>query len=186
MKNIFFIIVIISIAFISCDGRKSRSEALKASVEEFNEKQSESEIITYYPKEYTEVVSDTLISNKVKVHIKNYSLLNESIVMLENYKSIPNSNKQHRVFESEIVVSTPSKEILNIHISAKQFKSSYSDEFWNHATLQHVWVNQDLSTINDIKLDMSFINPSNNSYKFYRMSIDEHGQQRIELIEERT
>jgi hypothetical protein len=106
--------------------------------------------------------------------------------MLENDKSNPNSNKQHRVFESEIVISTPSKEILNTHISAAQFKSMYSDEFWNHATLEHVWVNQELSTMSDIKLDMSFINPSNNAFKLYRMSIDEVGQQTIELIEERT
>ena len=101
-------------------------------------------------------------------------------------KAVPKKKKQHRVFESEVIISTPTKELLTMHISAEQFKSRSSDEFWNHATLQHVWVNQELSNTNNVKLDISFINPSDNSYKLYRMSIDANGQQEIYLIEERT
>ena len=102
-------------------------------------------------------------------------------------KSVPILNKkQHRIFESDIVISTPTKEILSTHISAEQFKLYNADAFWNNATLQHVWVNQDLSTSENIKLDISFINPHNNSYKLYRMSIDENGHQKIDFIEERT
>lgn len=186
MKNNLIVLIFICLGFVSCDGRKSRSEALKSSIEEFNEKQSDVVIINYYPEEYTEVVTDTLISNYVNVHIKNYSLASESLLISYSDHKIPKIKKQHRVFESEVVVSTPSKEILNTHISAEQFKFIDSDEFWNHATLEHVWVNQELSTSDDIKLDMSFIDPSNDSYKIYRMSINESGQKNIKLIEERT
>jgi len=186
MKNILIVLILVCVAFVSCDGRKSRSESLKTSVEEFNERQSDVVIVSYYPKEYTEVVTDTLIYNNVKVHIKNYSLPNESLFMSIIDKAVLIKQKQHRVFESDVVISTPSKELLNTHISAEQFKSMYPDEFWNQATLEHVWVNQELSTSNDVKLDISFINPSDNSYKLYRMSIDGDGQQEIELIEERT
>jgi hypothetical protein len=186
MKNILILLILVCLGFVSCDGRKSKSEALKSSIEEFNKKQSEVSIVTYYPKDYVEVITDTLISNNLKVYIKNYSLLNQSLLISLDNEAVPKSKKEHRVFASDIVVSTPSKEILNTHISAEQFKSIFPDDFWDHATLEHVWVNQELSTPNNIKLDMSFINPSNNSYKLYRMSINENGQQQIDLIKERT
>lgn len=186
MKNIFLVLILISIGFISCDGRKSRSEALKSSIKDFNEKQADVVVVSYYPKDYTEVVTDTIICNSVNVHIKNYSRLDKSLLISVNDKTKPKSKKEHRVFESDVVVSTPTRELLKIHISAEQFKSIDPDIFWNHATLQHVWVNQELSTIDYIKLDMSFINPSNNSYKIYRMSINKSGQKETSLIEERT
>ncbi|MEZ4802706.1 MAG: hypothetical protein R2797_08020 [Gelidibacter sp.] len=186
MKNLFFIIAIISVVFVSCDGRKSKRVSLKESIEEFKERQSADEIINYYPNEYVEVVTDTIISNKVKVHIKNFSLQNKGIDMSVNTHETSKNLKQHRVFESEIVISTPFKILFNAHMTAEQFKDISSDKFWDNATLQHVWVNQELSTSQDIKLDISFINPKNNTYKLYRMSIDENGQQRIDFVEQST
>ena len=64
MKNILIVLILVCVGFVSCDGRKSRSESLKKSVAEFNEKQSDVVIVSYYPKEYTEVVTDTLISQR--------------------------------------------------------------------------------------------------------------------------
>ncbi len=186
MKSILLILILICVGFISCDGRKSRSESLKSSIGEFKEKHSEVIHMEYYPKEHTEVVTDTLFANNVKVQVKNYSLPDESIWMAQNEKVIPKIEIRHRVFESEVVVSTAVKEIFNTHISAEQFKTVYSDEFWNHATLQHVWVNQELSTSKHIRIDMSFIDPSDNSYKLLRMTIDGQGGQQIHLIEEST
>ncbi len=188
MKNIVLALILVCVAFMSCDGRKSKSVSLKESIEEFKQKQLLIETINYYPKEYTEIVTDTILSDKVKIHIKNYSLSNDGIPMLANAKDGTTKEKQHRVFMSEIIISTASssKEIFSTKISAEQFKSLYSDVFWNNATLQHVWVNQGLSTLGDIKLDMSFINPKDNSYKLYRMSIDGTGKQHIDFIEERT
>lgn len=186
MKNLFFIITIISVAFLSCDGRKSKSNALRDSIKEFNQNQSEIELVTFYPKEYTDLETDTLISNEVKVHIRNYSLDNETILISSSGNISSKKVNYHRVFESDIVISTPYKHILTTHISAEQFASKDSDAFWNNATLQHVWLNEELSTTHDIHLDMSFINPANKSYKLYRMSIDINGKQAINLIEQRS
>lgn len=182
MKRLIFLIASIWLICVSCDGRKSKSESLKASIAEFNQKQSNKENVTFYPKEYTEVVTDTLIGTSFRVHIKNYSLPNQSIAMLTN--EVTNNLKLHRVFESEIAVTTTTKTILNTHISAEQFKARSKDAFWNNATLQQVWVNQELSTLDKIQLDVSFINPEEKSFKLYRMSIDGNGQQQLTLIEE--
>lgn len=186
MKTVFFVIAVISIGFLSCDGRKSKSVSLMESIEEFNQNQSNLETVGYYPKEYTEVVTDTLIADKFKIRIKNYSLENEAVLFtsVENIK--PNKIAYHRVFESEIVVSTSTKTIFSGLISAALFKESSKDLFWNNVTLQHAWVNQELSTSDQVKVDVSFFNPEDNSYKLYRMSIDIEGQQQINLIEENS
>lgn len=184
MKNLFFIIAIISIVFMSCDGRKSKNVALKESIKEFRPKESNSELVTYYPKEYTEVVTDTILSNQVKVRIRNYSLNNEAILISD--ESSPTKIKYHRVFESDVLITAPSRELFKTHISAIQFASINPDEFWDNATLQHVWLNEELSTIEDIQLEMSFINPNNESYKLFRMTVDKVGKQQIALIEENS
>lgn len=185
MRNALFLITLISIVCLSCDGRQTKKEALERAVVEFNQKNVNSEITIYHPEAYVEIVTDTIISNHIKVHIKNYSLLDEQILVSDVSSTSPKKINYQRVFESEISISTTDKVILTTRISAKQFKAIETDPFWDKATLQHTWVNQELSDINDIKLDISFINPKNKAYKLYRMSVDSDGQQTFNLIEER-
>lgn len=185
MKNIFLLVALVSIVCLSCDGRQTQKEALERAVSEFNLKHGPLKKVSYHPEAYVEIVTDTLISNGINVHIKNYSLLDEQILVSNATDGTFKNEKYQRVFESEIIISTTSKDIFSTHISAKQFKSQFSDPFWDHATLQHAWVNQELSTVNDIMLNVSFVNPKNNAYKLYRMSIDSYGRQTLNLIEER-
>ena len=184
MKNVLFLITLISVVCLSCDGRQTKKEALERAISEFNLKSSPIEMVTYQPEAYVEIVTDTVISNHIKVNIKNYSLLDEQILVSDATDAIYKKTNYQRVFASEINISNASKDIFSMHISAKQFKTVNADPFWDSATLQHAWVNQELSTINDIKLDISFINPKNKAYKLYRMSIDADGQQTLNLIEE--
>lgn len=186
MKNVLLFVALISIVCLSCDGRQTKKEALERAVSEFNLKSTPLEMVTYQPKDYVEIVTDTIISNQINVRIKNYSLLDEAILVSEASDITSKKINYQRVFESEICISTTSKDIFKTHISAKQFKMLDTDPFWDEATLQHAWVNQELSTIENIKLDISFINPKNEAYKLYRMSIDAFGQQTLNLIEERS
>lgn len=182
MKNLVLFFTIIAIVFWSCDGRQTKKEALQRAVSEFNLRNFSSEISSYHPETYVEIVTDTIISNNITVRIKNYSLLDEHVLISNITKTI----NYQRVFESEITVSTASKAILSTRISAKKFEMIDTDPFWNNATLQHTWVNQELSSVNDITLDISFINPQNHAYRLYRMSIDSHGQQSLKLIEQHS
>ena len=184
MTRFLLLLAILSVSFISCDGRKSKRESLKQSIAEYNKRQSAIEIATYYPKEYTEVVTDTLISNHLKIHIKNYSVEDQSILISSTEKGNLKNSNFHRVFESEVTVVSSTKVIFYTHISAKEFEPHSSDVFWNDATLQHVWVNQELSSKKYVLLNISFINPKDNSYKWYQMSIDMDGNKELKLIED--
>lgn len=165
---------------MSCDGRQSHRESLESAVSEFNKKQTSIEVIKYYPKEYTEIVTDTIISNTLEVKIKNYTLMDKQIPLLSK------SNEVHRVFESEVEVFAASTSVFKTIINAELFATQKDTPFWNHATLEHVWVNQDLSTVKEVFLEVSFLNPITKNFKLYRMTIDTSGKHQIHLIEETT
>ncbi|WP_027125145.1 hypothetical protein [Gelidibacter mesophilus] len=186
MKISILLVALISIVCLSCDGRQTKKEALERAVSEFNLKSTPLELATFHPKGYVEIVTDTIIGNGINVHIKNYSLLAEQILVSNSTEDSSKNASYQRVFESEITISSAFKDIFSTHISARQFKAFDKDQFWDHATLQHTWVNQELSTDNLIRLDISFINPKNKTYKLYRMSIDNFGQQTLNLVEEQS
>lgn len=186
MRNPFLLLVVIAMAFLNCNGRQTKKEALERAVAEYNIKHSVLNTYTLSPEAYVEVVTDTLIANTISVHIKNYSLIDEQVLRSNPRHHTPKEMSYQRVFESEVSISIASKDIFRTHISAKHFKTRYSDPFWENATLQHVWVNQELSTTQDITLDITFIDPLNTSYKLYRMAVNTSGHHTIDLVEEQT
>lgn len=188
MKNLLLLCALISVVCFSCDGRQTKKEALDHAVSQFNRENTSDnqllELATYHPEGHVEIVTDTLMLNDIKVYIKNYSLSDEQILIPDATNQSSKKVVYQRVFESEIIISKASKDIFRTHISAKQFKALDADPFWANATLQHAWVNQELSNSENINLDISFINPKTDVYKLYRMSIDTYGQQTLKLIEQ--
>ena len=165
---------------MSCDGRQSQRESLENAVSEFNKKQTTIETLKYHPKEYTEIVTDTIISNALEVKIKNYTVMDKHIALNSN------PNEMHRVFESEVEVFAATTSVFKTIINAELFATQKDSPFWNQATLEHVWVNQDLSTVKEVFLDVSFLNPITKDFKLYRMTVDTSGKHHIHLIEETT
>ncbi len=186
MKKSILLIVLIAIGFYSCDRRGSHRENLQKSISEFNQKQTNIDIVSYYPEAYTEIKTDTLISNSFKVSIKNYSKMDSQILVNSETDKKKTKLNYHRVFESEIHIASNSKTIFNTTISALDFKDTSQPEFWNHATLEHVWVNQETSNDNEINLGVSIINPKNNAYKLYELVVNTKGKQQLYLIEEHS
>lgn len=179
MKNLIYSIAIIGLVFTGCDSRPTQREALQKAVNEFNKKQTPLNTTTYHPREYTEIVTDTIISNTLEVKIKNYSLMDKAI-------KLENPDKAHRVFESEVEVLAASTSIFKTVINTGLFATKKDSHFWNRATLEHVWVNQELSSDKEVYLDVSFLNPVSKDFKLYRMSVDKNGNHYIRLIEETT
>jgi hypothetical protein len=187
MKKSILLIFIMAIAFFSCNKRESARENLQNSISEFSQKHNHLDIVSYYyPEGYTEIQTDSLISNTFKVSIKNYTKPDAKILMgteTEEQKTILN---YHRVFESEITIALASKTIFNTTVNAKDFKDFSPSEFWSNATLEHVWVNQETSNSEALYLGISFINPTNNAYKLYELVVNTEGKQNLYLIEEHS
>lgn len=171
---------------MSCDQRNSKNEHLKHAISEFNKKQRSLHINTYYPEHYTEINTDSIISNTFKVSLKHFTSENQNILLKQTREQRNTKQEFHRVFECDLVVSVSDKIILKERISAETFRDNHPSTFWNNATLEHVWVNQDLSNKNKLSLGISFINPKTNAFKHYEMHIDNKGNERLILIEDHS
>lgn len=182
MKYFVIFLIVFNVFFMACDGRTSKSEFLKSAIFEFNEtNEIQNVFVSYTPKEYTEIITDTIVENKVNVRIKNYSLMDENVIILPNKNT--QKSKYHRSFQSEIVVYSHSRIWFKTRLNAKTFADNKQGLFWNNATLQHTWVNQDESNEDNISLLVSFINPATKSYRLYQLYIDETGLYKTSLKE---
>ena len=171
-------------SFVGCDGRESAKESLEKSVSNFNESQGKVMFDYYYPEAYTETINDTIISNSLIVRVKNYSLMQKNVLLAKIGEDRFGQSKYHRAFESEITIHSSSKLIFNTIINADEFIPNLSDHFWDNATLEHVWLNQDESTSELASFHISFINPQTNKYKLYQMLIDMNGERKLNLLED--
>ncbi|WP_047545994.1 hypothetical protein [Psychroserpens sp. Hel_I_66] len=185
-KLALFIPVILLLIVSSCDSRKSKIDRLKNSVSEFNNNQKSIDLIDYYPKDYTEIKTDSIISNTFKVSVKNFTLKDQGIVLNQSIKNLNRTSKVHRVFVSNIVVSVEEKIIYDRQISVEKIRDLKSSEFWNNATLEHVWVNQEQSNSEYLSLGVSVINPTNKAFRLYELLIDRLGNERLLLIEDHS
>lgn len=183
MKKVFILISIISAFFLgSCDNRKSKTDRIKDAVKVFNKKNRLLNTTAYYPDNYTETKTDSIISKTFHVAISNYSLMTDDIVIKKIAKGKQQNTTVHRVFESSIIVSVHHEIIYDKHISAKTFNYYEPSEFWDNATLEHVWVHQEHSNAENLSLRVSFINPKNNMFKLYEIRIDRFGNEQLQVL----
>lgn len=187
MKKLLYIFPLLGlIIFLSCDSKGSTKDRLKQSVSEFNKSQKLIDLKNYYPESYVETKTDSIISKTFSVTVKNYTLMDSEIFISESTKGLRKTSEYHRVFASDIIVSVSEKIIYDKHISAATFEGVSTSKFWQNATLEHVWVNQDDSNSKIVSLGISFINPKSKSSKLYEMQIDKNGNEYITLIEDHS
>lgn len=186
MKKSILLICLVAIAFFSCDRRGSAREHLQNSISEFNKKHTNLDVVTYYPETYTEVQTDSIISNTFKVSIKNYAKMDSQILLSSETEGNKSKINYHRVFESEINIALATKNILKTTLNAEDFKDASQPEFWNDATLEYVWVNQETSNTEEVNLGISIVNPKSKAYKLYELVVTTEGKQHLNLIEENS
>ena len=183
IKWLLIVLMTVTTIIMSCDRRTSKKDRLEQDVLEFNKKIKLIDVKHFYPESYVEIKTDSIISNTFRVSIKNHSIDNASIFIDKSVKDLKSISKYHRVFESDVLVSVNDKIVFSEHISAANFKDKNPSVFWKNATLEHVWVNQDISNQNMLSLGISFVNPKQNTYHLYEMRIDTQGNERLIFIE---
>ena len=82
MRKITSIICLVAvIAMCSCDGRKKAFRSAQNDLIKNEILDSFTETIRYYPKEYTEIVSDTILNNGYNMHIRLYSDMENAVIV---------------------------------------------------------------------------------------------------------
>jgi len=112
MKKLLLLITFTCIAFYSCDGRDRANKTNTEVLVEHKLLDSFSEKIEYIPKNYSEVVIDSVLSNGYSVKTKFYTDMENSISNKELTNSIT-SKTVYREFIAEIKVKLKDKSIFN-------------------------------------------------------------------------
>ena len=193
MKKTFGLLLILVIAFTSCEGRKTKNQALSESIKEFK-KSANLEVDIYLPKTYIEREIDTLLSNGYRVKIKTYSDMNNS-VLFSKIKDTINYQTHYRNYKFDILVEKEGELIYNesfdklkankaLDYNANYASNSHLYNFDKLAVLKSIQVDDDISPKNMITIDIMFAIPETSRYAFHKMYIDERGKSSFVYIEE--
>ena len=182
MNKLLFVILLFIIALTSCDGRNRKYKTNAEVLKENKLLESFTEAIKFVPETYTEIKTDTILSNGFEVKIKYHSL--ESDFVLETRKSKHDSiiKIHHKNFEAELLV-LKNKTIINKSLINKKFFYEFENAtFWAHAIMQFIWIDYHASNENMLYLNTSFCIPNTDECKDFTLKINEQGVIQIEEI----
>ncbi len=183
MKYLAIIAILLAICFTSCDGR---DRASKSNIENFEESKLSNTFIDntiYIPQQHIETVTDTILSSKLRVKVRYYSLLDKTLSIESNSSKNKTIKKHYRQFESQITVFKKNKILFTSVLNISDFIKRDNPEFCNNAILQFVWLDEFKSNEEEIQINCSFLVPNTKAYKTYKIFFNVFGDKRIELIE---
>jgi len=177
MNKILFFIFAIAITCVSCDGRervhKSNTEILLQNklLDSF------SEHVIYIPETYTEITTDTILSDGTRIAIKLYSDMNTSVLKTFEKDAIQ-YKEHHREFNAHIVVYKQDLEIFN-EIINKGFLSNslLASVNLKDTTLKNVKVDEMTSYLDNLLvIDLTFAKIDNIVGSVYKIYIEDTGK----------
>ena len=184
MKKILGLFLILTIAFTSCDGRKTQHQALSDSIEEFK-KTATFEIDIYNPESYVEREVDTLLSNGYRVKIKAFTDMDNS-VLFTKIKDTINYQTHYRNFKFDIRIEKEGQLIYNkrfnkldvnekLNYNSDQISGSNLYNFDKLAVLKSIELVDESGLSNEVAIDIMYAIPESEKYALHRLIIDEHG-----------
>lgn len=180
MNKFTVLILGIIITLISCDARDRINRTPKEILKEKNLLESFSERVSYYPQEYSEVKTDTILSNGYHVNVKTFTDMESSYLKQFKHDSI-NYKYHYRDFKAEIVASHNS--IIFHDVIDKQYVLKHDKTvsyYMETSILKSVWVNQEESlNQNKLVLNILFTQPKTNTEKVFELVIDNKGDKKL-------
>ena len=106
-KNTLILSLLVIVLISSCDGRDKAFRSAQNDLIENKVLDTFTENVNYYPKSYTEIVTDTILSNGYNIHIKFYSDMNNTLIVNEKDAT------HYRDFIVDVKITKETKEIFN-------------------------------------------------------------------------
>ncbi len=177
MRKLLFFVLTILLILISCDGRHRAHKSNQEILKEHKLYKTFSENIKFIPETYSEINTDTVLSNGFNVTIKTYTDMDTSYLNEFTKDTIHHKN-YYRNLRSFVKVSKDSQELTSILITKDFFSNydkSYTRELENKA-IQGIWLNEYTSVINDkVVLNVLFCTPNTKDYLSYTIIINKNG-----------
>lgn len=184
MKKLVGLFVIICAILASCEGRRSKNQALKNSIEEYN-KRVNVQVDVFEPLNYSEREVDTIMSNGFRVKIKSYTDMNHS-VLLTKIKDTINYQTSYRNFKFDIRVEKDGKLLCNETYNKQKvnelfgFNDKYleNDDLYSFnelAILKSINVIDYLENKDHVVVEVMYEIPETSRRSFHKIIIDNKG-----------
>ena len=186
MNKLLFLVLITTITIFSCEGRKSKADALKESVTKFKDSLGTLEIVEFIPEKYAEVKTDSILSNGFSISIKTYTNMKNSVIVKHKIDTITYIN-HHRDWISEVKVKTKDILIFNENINTEfLLKNNINiNDYIANVINTRVWIDQKQPIEKDsISLLTVFLNPENDDFLIYRIKIGNDGKYSFKKLED--
>lgn len=174
MKKLIFLIFLVTTVLVSCDGRYRSYESPVDALLKNNQLQAFSEKINFIPNTYTQITTDTILSNNLRIKIKYHSIDTNTLKLSTTLKEVKTTN-YYTNFEALYEISTKNKMLKKGKINKSLFHHLENDNFWNRAIMQHVWVDYNTIIKYGVNLNVSFCIPESTICKDFTIFIDKNG-----------
>jgi len=192
MRNFVYILLLIALVASSCEGRKTRNQALSEDIEEFK-KTVTVEIPVYEPESYIEREVDTLLYNGYRVKINTFSDM-ENSVLFTKIKDTVNYQTHYRNFKFNILVEKNGKSVYNRLFDKKTINKLFTydtitksniedDDFDKLGVLKSIELNDDFLNSESVQIDIMYAIPNTNRVSLHTLSINEEGLIHVERKE---
>lgn len=184
MKNLLLLTLII-LSILSCNGNKTKHDTLKDSVEKFKDSLETLEVEAYIPENYSEVKTDTILSNGFTISIKTYTDMKRFVTFKYNVDETLTHIDKYRDWISEVKIKKDNvlifDKILNANFFIEQDKTLIDSV--SKAINNKVWVNEDLPLEkNYVYLLGGFIFPESEKVIYYDIKIDSKGSYSLKKL----
>ena len=123
MNKLILLFFGLIITLISCDGRKTRNDALKESITKFKDSIKPTEVLKYIPQEYAEIETDTILKSGFKIKISSNTDMEHSILK-KNFKESSVVKQFHRKNNVDLKVSYKDNLVFNQSINFEFLKKN--------------------------------------------------------------
>lgn len=183
MKKLIYLFLIVSVAFISCDGRDRKHKTDTPNTNGNKNLDSYSESIYFHPEEYSEVTTDTILTNGFQIKIKTVTDMNNAVLQQKDKDSLKYKH-YFRKLVSHVSITKGSKEIFNNPVDASFLK--HFDEI-NDLDIKSAIISASLDESSELKTDdvvilcMIYL-PKPNKLNLYNLIINKSGNYTIESV----
>lgn len=182
MRQLYILFLALIITLVSCDGRDRKHKTNAEVLKENKLLNSFTNQIKYFPEQYIEVFTDTILSTGFQIKIKYHSLDNDYITKTSNSSKNSSETVCFKNFKAKFQILKNNNIVAQNIINKKLFSKYESLSFLEKAILQFVWIDYENSTKNFITLNTSLQIPETEIYKDFSIIIDKTGEIKIREV----
>lgn len=184
MNRLLVLILLILIAFSSCDGSDRKHKTNKEVLKENKQLDSFSEYVKYIPETYSEVETDTILDNGFRVIIKTYTEMNDNVLNEFRIDTI-NHKFYYRTYTGKLDVFYNNVSILEETINKSYFNKGQDKKFWDDAILGGIYLDEHNSTSKKERVFISVLYciPESEICKEFNIIVDTKGNTTLKELD---